>query len=200
MTTAFDKFMAQHEKTGSEKADGYSRDVLIGLAGVEKDIVFDLLVKERPFSTEWLFFLDADKALPVAIEVEEQLRGDGYGSAYILQEELVRLTGDLSYQGRMIADYPAYMDSTKPLVVDAIGRTPANAATIEFFKRVILTEANASAIARAARRLLAALKLPRNTESEANTYKRIINDLRNESLDIKLRALKQIQLYEANVA
>lgn len=197
MTTAFDTFMKQHDKTGSEKADGYSRDAFIGLEGTEKEIVFDLLVKELPFSVEWLFFLDAEKALPVVKKEEERLKGDGYGSAYLLQEELVRFTGDVSYQGRMIEDYPAYTDSLKPLIVDAIGRTPANAATIEFFKRVILTEVNSSAVARAARRLLAALAVPRSTESEEKVYSRIVSDLRNESLDVKQRALRLLQPYEA---
>lgn len=79
-----------------------------------------MLVKELPFSVEWLFFLDADKALPVVKKEEERLKGDGYGNGYLLQEELVRFTGDLSYQDRMIEDYPAYTDSLKPLVVDAI--------------------------------------------------------------------------------
>jgi len=200
MTAAFDNFMQQHDKTGNEKADGYSRDVFIGLEGTEKEIVFDLLVKELPFSVEWLFFLDADKALPVVKKEEERLKGDGYGNGYLLQEELVRFTGDLSYQDRMIEDYPAYTDSLKPLVVDAIGRTPANIATIEFFKRVILTEVNSSAVARAARRLLAALAVPRSTASEENVYSRIVSDLRNDSLDVKLRALKLLQPYEANLA
>lgn len=196
MTTAFDNFMKQHEKTGSEKADGYSRDVFVGLSDFEKEKVFSLLAQELPFSAEWLFFLDAEKALPVVKMEEERLRGDRYGDAYLLQEELIKFTGDLSYQAHMIESYPDYAEDTKPLVVDAIGRTPANTATVDFFKHVILTEVNSSAVARAARRLLAVLGIPRTTESEENTYSRIVKDLRSESLDIKLRALRQIEPYE----
>ena len=199
MTIAFDKFMKQYEKTGSEKADGYTQDVFIGLDSVEKEHVFDLLVSELPISTGWLFFLDPNKALPVVKKAEERLRGDGYGSAYMLQEELVKITGDLTYQRYMIESYPGYMESTKPLVVDAIGRTPANASTVDFFKGVIITEVNTSAVARAARRLLAALKVPRDTESEESTYSQIISDLRNESLVVKQRALKQLEPYEVTL-
>jgi hypothetical protein len=200
MSTSFENFMKQYEKTGSEKADGYSRDVFVGLSDAEKSVVFDLLVRELPFSVEWLFFLDAEKALPVVKKKEEQLRGDGYASNYLLQEELVRFTGDLSYQVLMIESYPIYTDSDKALVVDAIGRTPANAATINFFKNVILTEVNTSAVARAARALMSDLAIPRSTESEENTYKQLVSDLRNELLDVKLRALKRIEPFEAKLA
>jgi hypothetical protein len=200
MTSSFDNFMKQYEKTGSEKADGYSRDVFIGLSDQEESIVFDLLMRELPFSAEWLFFLNAEKALAVVKKKEERLRGDGYASNYLLQEELIKFTGDLSYQDRMIESYPGYTDNKKPLVVDAIGRTPATAATINFFKNVILTEVNSSAVARAARALMSDLAIPRGTESEENTYHRIVSDLRNEVLDVKLRALRQIEPFEVNLA
>lgn len=44
MTVAFDIFMREHHATGSEKADGYSRNAFIGLSPQEKEQVFRLLV------------------------------------------------------------------------------------------------------------------------------------------------------------
>lgn len=54
--------------TGSEKADGYSRDAFIGLDADEREVVFDLLVTELPFSADWLFFIDAEKQFPARRE------------------------------------------------------------------------------------------------------------------------------------
>ena len=92
----------------------------------------------------------------------------------------------------MIEDYPGYIENLKPLVVDSIGRTPANAATIAFFKQIILTETNTSAIARAARRLLAAVQFPRQTETDEMKYKQTIRELTSASFDGKVRTLAQI--------
>jgi len=63
MTLAFEKFLGQYEMTGSDKADGYSRDVFIGLNYRERDIVFDLLAKELPWSAKWLFFCRYSKGI-----------------------------------------------------------------------------------------------------------------------------------------
>lgn len=191
--------MKQYRRTGSEKADGYSRDAFDGLDDREKVEVFRLLESELPFSVGWLFLVDPKKALPTAQEKEEKLRGGGYDRAYMLQEELLEYTGDLSYQDRMIEDYPNYAESLKPLVVDAIGRTPPNAKTLSFFKQVILTETNEDAVARASRRLLAALRIPRTTEIEENNYRRLVCDLRSQDLPSKIKALAKITQYEKNV-
>lgn len=196
MTVAFENFMKQYKATGSEKADGYSRDVFVGLDVNEKVTVFNLLVAELPFSAEWLFFLDPQKALIVAKEEEQKLRGNGYESAYMLQEQMVKYTGDLLYQHHMIEDYPSYIDDLKPLVIDSIGRTPANTAMVAFLKQVILTEVNPSAVARAARKLLAALNIPRTNEIEEAKYSRLVSELRSESAQLKLSVMGQIAKYE----
>jgi hypothetical protein len=197
MTVAFDKFMKQFQMTGSEKADGYSRDAFEGLDEHEKTAVFNLLVQELPFSAEWLFFLDAEKAMVVAKEEERKLRGNGYASAYMLQEQLFRHSGDSLYQDHMIEDFPGYVDDVKPLVVDSIGRTTANPTTVTFFKQVVLTEVNTSAVARAARKLVAALNVPRATDADEEKYSRLVRELRSENIDIKLKAMKEIAKFEA---
>ncbi|MFC0254205.1 hypothetical protein [Massilia consociata] len=195
MTLAFENFMKQFEMTGSEKADGYSRDAFVGLDSQEKEIVFKLLVTELPWSAEWLFFLDPERALTVVKQKEEQLRGNSYAHVYKLQEQLVKHSGELLYQKHMIEDYANYADGLKPLVVDAIGRTPANEVTREFFKQVILVEVNASAVARASRNLLSSLKVPRQTESEEQNYQNLMDRLRSDSDQVKRRAIAELERF-----
>ena len=199
MTAAFEKFMRQYKMTGSEKADGYSSDVFVGLDQEEKEEVFNLLVTELPFSAEWLFFLNKKKALIIVKEEEKKLRGNGYEHVYMLQEELVKYSQEMLYQNHMIEDYPGYIDSLRPLVVDSVGRTPPNTVTLNFLKQVILTEANEDAVARAARKLLMVIKFPRDTENYDKYYKRLISELRSADTQIKLQALNQIAKYEKNI-
>lgn len=197
MTVAFDKFMNKYQQTGSEKADGYSLDAFEGLDEYEKEAVFKLLIRELPTSAEWLFFLDVEKAMVITKEEEQKSRGNAYSSAYMLQEQLLKHTGDLIYQDHMIEDYPSYVDALKPLVVDSIGRTPANPTTVAFLKQVVLTEVNIRTVARAARQLLAALNVPRATEADEEKYSRLIKDLRSESADTKLKAIEQLAKFAA---
>lgn len=171
MTSVFEKFMRQYKMTGSEKADGYSQDVFVGLSENEKRTVFELLVTELPWEIEWLFFIDPEKALRIAKEKESKLRGDPYGHAYLFQQQIVKYSGDLLYQKRMIDDYPGYPERVRPLVVDAIHRTPKNEDTVAFFKHVVLVEVNASAVARASRHLLDSLKVPQATEAEKENFR-----------------------------
>jgi len=198
MTVAFDEFMRQYKMTGSEKADGYSRAAFTGLDDREKETVFGLLLNELPFSAEWLVFVNPQKAIPVLMEEEARLRKDGYAHTYLIQEELVRLSGELTYQSHMIDDYPNYTNRLKPRVVSAVGRTPQNRATTAFFKQVILTEVNDDAVARAASELMSALKVPHATETEKVSYGRLASELRSDNTDIKLRALKKMEGYELN--
>jgi hypothetical protein len=152
--------------TGSDKADGYSRDVFIGLNDRERDIVFDLLAKELPWSAKWLFFFDIPKALSIAKKTEEELRGDKYSHVYLLQEKIVEYSGDLEYQLHMLEDYPSHIERLKPRVIDAIRSTPTTPETIQFLKEVVFTETSSSALARAIRGYLDAMKIPLTTESE----------------------------------
>lgn len=195
MTLAFERFMQQYNATGSEKADGYSRDALLGLDEHERKKVFKLLETELPWSAEWLFLVDAKNAFIVAKAKEEKLRGDPYANVYMLQEQLVKYSGDLVYQQHMIEDYPNYIDSLRPLVVDSIDRTPANEATREFFKKIILVEVNSSAVARACRHLLNSLKIPRKTEEEERKYKQLMSELRSDSAQVKRRAISELKRY-----
>lgn len=196
MTSEFDLFMKEYQMTGSEKADGYSIDALIGLSEREKEIAFDLLLKELPWSTKWLFILDAQKAASVARETEEEMRNKDGEDVYMLQQQLVKYTGDLVYQQHMIEDYAKYRDKVRPLVVDAIDRTPTNQAKIDFFKHVLLIEVNSNAVARAARHLLDAINFPRSTDSEKANYDRLISNLRSDDTRVKVNALGKIQKYE----
>lgn len=100
--------MKQYHAIGSEKANGYSRDAFIGLTPQEKEEVFRLLVTELSWFVEWLFFLDAERALPVVKEAEQKGRDAPYGGTYKLQEAIVNHTKDLTYQANMIEDYLAY--------------------------------------------------------------------------------------------
>jgi len=196
MTSEFDLFMKEYQMTGSEKADGYSIDALIGLSEREKEIAFDLLLKELPWSTKWLFILDAQKAASAARETEEEMRNKDGEDVYMLQQQLVKYTGDLVYQQHMIEDYAKYRDKVRPLVVDAVDRTPTNQAKIDFFKHVLLIEVNSNAVARAARHLLDAINFPRSTDSEKANYDRLISNLRSDDTRVKVNALGKIQKYE----
>ena len=192
MTVAFDTFMAQHRMTGSEKADGYSCDAFDGLAESEKDTVFAMLESELPFSVEWLFYLNPERAREVVKSAEQEFRGDAYRHIYLLQEYLVRSAGELQYQEHLFEDYPHYADRLKPLVINAVGRTPANEKTIGFFKQVILAETNVSAIRRAAQELLWAIEFYANTETDQQAYCDLLEDLTNENLDVRAKAVSRV--------
>ena len=56
---------------------------------VEKDEVFRLLATELPWSVDWLYFLDAERALPIVKQEEEKGRGDPYGETCKLQAAIV---------------------------------------------------------------------------------------------------------------
>ena len=193
MTVAYDTFMKQYHATGSEKADGYSRDAFIGLTAQEKDEVFRLLATELPWSVDWLFFLDAERALPIVKEEEEKGRDDPYGDTYKLQAAIVDHTGDLTYQAHMIEDYPAYHKRKKPLVVDAINRTPVNDATIGFFRKLILTETNEDALDGASMYFLDALHVANATPEDRVRYDRLLDALRSDDTSAKLRAIGQAE-------
>jgi hypothetical protein len=195
MTQAFETFIEQYNLTGREKVDGYSRDAFIGLAPDEKDIVLQKLTSELPWSAEWLFFVDKQKALAIAKEKEQSLRGNPDQDVFRIQQQLVKYSGDLLYQKHMIEDYPKYIDELKPLVVDAVDDTPVSDESIEFFKQVILLEANIDAVASASIHLLQALNVPRNTEEEKITFKRVLGDLRSNDLQFKRRGIAQAEKY-----
>ncbi|MCS0595462.1 hypothetical protein [Massilia agri] len=186
--------MRQYKMTGSEKADGYSRDAFVGLDEYEKKTVFELLVKELPWSAEWLFYLDPEKALAVTKQIEEQSRGNPYAHVYKLQEQIVKYSGDLNYQKRMIDDFPNYIDRLKPRVVDAINRTPTTDVKLDFFKQVILLEANSDAVARASQHLLDSLNISCEGEREEE-YNRLIRALRSDNLTDKKRAIAELRRY-----
>ncbi len=193
MTAAFDTFMKQNQMTGSEKADGYSPDAFVGLTDQEKDIVFQLLEKELPWSAQWIFLVDPERAAAVLKAEEQRLRGDPYEDVYMIQQNLVTYTSDLLYQKHMIEDYPNYIEKKRPLVVDAVHRTPANEDTINFFKRVILVEVNSSAVARASRYLLDALGYSRATEPDKRNYDQLISNLRSDDDQLKQETLSRIR-------
>jgi len=193
MTAAFDTFLKQYHATGSEKADGYSRDAFTGLTPQEQEEVFRLLATELPWSVDWLFVVDAERALPLVQEAERTGRNDPYGHTHKLQAAIVNQTGDLAYQHRMIEDYAACDERMKKLVVDAVNRTPANAVTIGFFKKLILTETNEDAVARASRHWLDALDVANATPDERVAYDRLLDDLRSGDTPTKLRAIARAE-------
>lgn len=199
MTDTFKEFMRQYKMTGSEKADGYSQSAFVGLDESEKEEVFNILVKELPYSVQWLFFLDKVKALPIVKQEEQKKRGNGFSRIYMLQEELFDHTGDFSYQKKMIEDYLSYADYIRPLVVDAIGRIPPTIESVSFLKQVILTETNSDAVSRAARRLLSALNVSRVSEADENNYRKLVVELESDNVSEKLNAFKKLAKSEAKL-
>lgn len=195
MTAAFEKFMKQHRMRGSEKADGYSQDAFLDLDEYEKKKIFDLLVMELPWSIEWLFFICQKQALIVAKKMEETLRGEFYQDVYKLQEQIVKYSGDFNYQKRMMEDYQNYMDSSKPGVLDSIGRTPATREKLDFLKHVILAEVNRSAVVRAARYFLDDMNIPCANEVNDDNFERLVTQLCSENLLDKNRAIAEIERY-----
>lgn len=196
MTVAFNKFMRQYQMTGSEKADGYSRDAFDGLAPDEADEVFHLLLNELPWSAEWLFYVNPERATAVAKAREPAMRTDPYQHTYLLQLQLINYSGDLEYQRHMIEDYPNYIKRIKPQVVDAIAATPSNRAAIDFFKQVILVDAQPGAVARASMHLLFALHMARDTEQDKVLFDRLTLELRNDDSAIKQRAFARLAQYD----
>lgn len=194
MTAAFDTFMAQYKQTGSEKADGYTRDAFEGLTDSEKETVFELLVSELPYSTEWLFFVDPVRALATVKETEQKMRGDSYEHVFLLQEYLVKYSGDLVYQDHLIEDYPVYVERLKPLVVDAVARTPANENTVGFFKKLILTETNKSAANRAAQWLLMTTEFASGAEADEQRYLDLVDQLTDPDFDVRRHSVARFDM------
>ena len=192
MTTAFDTFMVQYQMTGSEKADGYTRDAFDGLTESESETVFSLLETELPFSVRWLFVVDPVRAYEVVKIAEAKMRGDSYRAPYLLQEQLLIHSGDMQYLRRMLEDYPVYVDEQKASVVNTVGRLPAHQDTIDFFKKIILFETDSDAVFHAANELLIALAFPRQSESEKQQYRQFLKQLTDESAEVRSHALEQI--------
>lgn len=193
MTAAYEKFMDQYRAIGSAKADGYSRDVFIGLEMDEQEEVFNLLVSELPNTVNWLFVLDPEKALPIVRNRVQMWRGDRGKHVFLLQEALIKYGGDMTYQAQMIDDYPGYIDYLRPQAVAAIGRTPTNGATITFFKQVILTETKSEAVFRAADELLSALGVQCSTAEEIQQYRCYLLNLCSENVQDKLGVLSELE-------
>lgn len=104
--------------------------------------------------------------MPIVKDAERNGRNNPYGDTYMLQAAIVNHTGDLAYQARMIQDYPAYHIRRKPLVVDAINRTPTNETTVDFFKKLILTETNEDVVAGASGYFLNSLDVSNATQQD----------------------------------
>lgn len=192
MTVAFDNFMKQYHMTGSEKADGYSADAFDDLSRGEKAIVFKLLLNELPWSARWLFLLDQDNATAIVRNKEIETRGDPYAHVYMLQQLLVDYTGDLKYQKNMMDDYFIYIERLRPMVLDALAKTPLNQQVFDFFKQVVMVEASPSALARASRHLLEMAKLPGANEEAERHRARLLKELRGGDIESKRRAILEI--------
>lgn len=192
MSVTFDNFLKQYHMTGREKADGYCMDAFEGLSQEEKSIVFNLLLKELPWSAKWLFVLDKDNASAVVKNKEIEMRGDPYAHVYMLQQLLVSYTGDLCYQKNMIEDYFTYIERLRPMVVDAVAKTPLNSQVFDFFKQVIMVETNPSAVARASRHLLEMAQLPGPSEEAEQHRIRLMKELRKDDVASKRKAILEI--------
>lgn len=124
------------------------------------------------------------------------MRGSEYAPVYKIQEELLEYAKDIVYQSHMIEDYPGYADSVKPLVVDAIGRSPANGAAVNFLIQVILAGGNDSAVAGAALGLLRMLKIPRTNKLEEECFQRLMGELCSENKQIRMMVIDEINIQQ----
>lgn len=137
--------------------------------------------------------MDRERVLTIVKEAEQKGRGDPYGDTYKLQAAIVMHTRDLAYQEHMIEDYPSYHKRKKPLVVDAINRTPANETTIDFFKKVIRTETNEDAVAGASMYFLDSLNVANATQRDRVVYDRLLDNLRSDDTSVQMRAIAQAE-------
>lgn len=192
MSAAFDEFLRQHTASGSEKADGYSKAAFEGLSDEEMKQAFDLLEKELPYSVEWLFFLDPIRAKRVAENEEATSRKNSYYPTFILQRELLKQTGDLTYQQHMFEDYPHYADHIKPQAVDSLGKTPVSPDLAKILQSIVLTEVNEKAVARAAFHLVRIHSVPTQTEDERNKFWRLVANLKSDSALTKANTFKTL--------
>lgn len=192
MSCMIKNFLTKFGRTGSEKADGYSRNDFIGLTEFEKKTAFDYLVLELPWEVEWLFFLDPKRAATVAKQKEAEERGNRHSHVYLIQKQLVNQCGEMKYQQHMIDDYYNYIDCLKPLVVDAIAQTPRSSSSVNFFKHLILVESNEDALAGASVHFLNSLGFIRETESEKKAYLQLLSQLRCDSRLVKLSAIEYV--------
>ncbi|AXA92019.1 hypothetical protein [Massilia sp. YMA4] len=195
MTPAFAEFTRQYHLTGREKADGYTWTAFAGLAVDEKQIVFDMLVRELPWACDWLFALDPVQALVVAQRLEPEMRGRT--NAYWLQQQMVRHSGDLRYQRHMMEDYAVYPSRHKAQLLRSLAATPMNERTIEFLKHVLITEVERDAVFWAGCALMDAFRVPNSTEVERQRHHRILDGFRQSQPAARLAALARLELYEA---
>lgn len=193
MSASFEKFMAQYKQTGSEKADGYSRDVFIGLEPHEKEAVFVILKTELPWSAGWLFLLDPDNAINTAKAELQRLRGDPYAAAYLLQVQFLSYTGDLQYQQDMVDDYDTYADYLKPQVIRTLWSTPGSKNVTALFARVICEEADPDTRASASIGFLRALNVPHHGAEEKSDYDRLYAQLRSNDPESRRQAIDEIR-------
>lgn len=195
MTRAYENFLRQYQAIGSEKADGYSRDVFEGLELQEKADVFKKLQSELPYTVDWLFLLDPAEAASIAKEKIHLWRGDPGKRVFLLQEAVIEHMGDLLYQEQMFQDYPHYADYLRPHAVRSISRTPSNVAKINFFKQVILVDANEEAVFEAADALLNMLGVPSSSDGEIQHYQYLQDRLCSQRVQDKLNAFTELEKY-----
>jgi len=196
MTSAFAIFIEQYNMTGSEKADGYSACAFTGLSEQEKEEVFRILETELPWSAEWLFFLDRDRAIAVAKEMEAALRTQCRDSVHYLQKQLVKFTGDFIYQQHMVDGYATHPASVRAAVISAVDVAPANRAQIDFFKQVLRTERDERAVFRAGWHLLDKVNFPGDRPVNEKKYDDLLDDLRMNRAEVNLRVLETIEAWE----
>jgi hypothetical protein len=92
----------------------------------------------------------------------------------------------------MMDDYFTYIERLRPMVVDAVAKTPWNSEVFDFFKQVIMVETNPSAVARASRHLLEMARLPGSNEEAEQHRVRLMKELRKDDVASKRRAISEI--------
>jgi hypothetical protein len=197
VSDAYQQFIRQYNATGREKADGYARAHFDGMTPAEKAQAFDLLkdeVARHPSFVEWLFYVDAARAAPVALQIVQQQEVDPYYPAYLVYEQLQAHSQDLRYQQRMIDGYPRVPADYRDQAIEALGRTPPSPARRDFLRDVLLSETNPSVLAGAAYHLVVDLKLPYNTDAEKKRFRQVVAALGSEDATQRQATLRSLGL------
>jgi hypothetical protein len=197
MTSSFDRFLRQYKAQGREKADGYAASHFNGLTDEEKDRAFELLAKEAEdvpeTATEWLFYLDPQRAQQVTLDQIAKRKADPYGKNYVRQFELLKYTRDLQYQREMLDEYPRIDAFYKADALHLIRITPETADLEAFLRDLLLTETDPAAIAAAAVGFLDIHHVPENAPSAKPQQNGYFARLKNPSPQTRADAIREIQ-------
>ncbi len=121
MSAAFEQFLKEYESTGREKADGYDESHFLGLSELEKQKVYDLLLKEisvSPMVVEWMYKLFPKKTIVDCINYLSSVDLTKALWVFVVQHFLYQKTGSKAKcQSDMIDLYPPHFSMRKIILM-----------------------------------------------------------------------------------